>query len=317
MTNDTTFDHGEVIVLRGRAYLGRIAYFGLTIALVLAGTGVAIQRLALSPWDALYVLPIAFIATALGANTGYHMYFVHRSFTTTPFVRGFLAMVGTLLCQDSIVQWVANHKRHHRHVDIPGKDPHTPRRFGRGRVTVLTIGLWWASMGWKFDRVLTAKRFYASDLLDDPLVRWYDKHFVALSYGGFVLPFLLGCILGGVDLGVKWFAYFGALRVFIGYFFTEFVVNGLCHAVGSAKFRTGGASTNLPFLSPLTLGATLHHNHHAFPRVLSPAIDREIDPMKQFYWLLQRLGIIVIAPGPTSDQIQEKRISIDRCIKKL
>lgn len=56
---------------------------------------------------------------------------------------------------------------------------------------------------------------------------------------------------------------------------------------------------------------------HAFPRVLSPAIDREIDPMKQFYWLLQRLGIIVIAPGPTSDQIQEKRISIDRCIKKL
>ncbi|MDH6146129.1 MULTISPECIES: hypothetical protein [Paraburkholderia] len=73
----------------------------------------------------------------------------------------------------------------------------------------------------------------------------------------------------------------------------------------------------MPFLSPLTLGATLHHNHHAFPRVLSPAIDREIDPMKQFYWLLQRLGIIVIAPGPTSDQIQEKRISIDRCIKKL
>ena len=72
-----------------------------------------------------------------------------------------LALLGSLLCQDSVVQWVANHKRHHRHVDIVDRDPHTPWQFGESRFAVFTVGLWWASMGWKFGRVLSSKRFYA------------------------------------------------------------------------------------------------------------------------------------------------------------
>ena len=140
------------------------------------------------------------------------------------------------------------------------------------------------------------------------MLRWFDKYFVAISYAGFVIPFSLGFAIGGQELGVKWFAYFGAFRVLIGYFFTEFVVNGLCHCVGSSKFQTKGPSTNLVFISPLTLGATLHHNHHAFPRVLSPAIDKEFDPMKLLYWALQKLGVIAMLPDPTPHQIEEKRI---------
>lgn len=304
----TTFDQGEVVVLRGQAYLRRLAYFMLTTVLVVVGSVIAVQQLTLSPWDALYVLPVAFVATALGANTGYHMYFTHRTFTTHRFFRGFLALLGTLLCQDSVVQWVANHKRHHRHVDVMDRDPHTPRQFGDHRLAVLTVGLWWASMGWKFDRVLTSKKFYAGQLLDEPMLKWFDRHFIAISYSGFVLPFALGWAIGGQELAIKWFAYFGALRVFVGYFFTEFVVNGLCHCVGSSKFQTKGRSTNLVFMSSLTLGATLHHNHHAFPRVLSPAVDKEFDPMKLLYWALQKLGVIVLAPGPTSEEVNGKRI---------
>jgi stearoyl-CoA desaturase (Delta-9 desaturase) len=304
----TPFDQGEVVVLRGQAYLRRLGYFVLTTGLVVTGTVIAVQQLILSPWDALYVLPVAFIATALGANTGYHMYFTHRTFTTHWFFRGFLALLGTLLCQDSVVQWVANHKRHHRHVDVVDRDPHTPRQFGNNRFAMLTVGLWWASMGWKFDRVLTSKKFYAGQLLDEPMLRWFDKHFVAISYAGFWVPFMLGWAAAGPELGVKWFAYFGAFRVFVGYFFTEFVVNGLCHCLGSFKFQTKGHSTNLVFMSPLTLGATLHHNHHAFPRVLSPAIDKEFDPMKLLYWALQKLGAINMVPGPAPHEVEKKRI---------
>lgn len=302
------YDQGEVIVLRGPAYLQRLAYFALTTCLVLVGTVITVQQLIRSPWDAVYVLPVAFAATALGANTGYHMYFTHRSFTTHRFFRGVLALLGTLLCQDSVVQWVANHKRHHRHVDVVDRDPHTPRQFGEHRLVVLTLGLWWASMGWKFDRVLTTKKFYAGQMLVDPMLRWFDKHFAVISLSGFVLPFALGWVIGGQALAIKWFAYFGGFRVFVGYFFTEFVVNGLCHCLGSSKFNTKGQSTNLVFMSPLTLGATLHHNHHAFPRVLSPAIDKEFDPMKLVYWALQKLGVITMVPGPTPREVEEKRI---------
>jgi len=303
-----TFDRGEVIVLGGKDYLLRFGYFALTTCLVVAGTIIAVQQLIRSPWDALYVLPVAFIATALGANTGYHMYFTHRTFTTHRSCRFILGVLGTLLCQDSVVQWVANHKRHHRHVDVVDRDPHSPWQFGDNRFVVLTLGLWWASMGWKFDRVLTSKRFYAGQLLDEPMMKWFDKYFVAISYAGFLIPFALGWAVGGWELGIKWFAYFGALRVFIGYFFTEFVVNGLCHCVGSSKFRTKGRSTNLVFMSTLTLGATLHHNHHAFPRYLSPAIDKELDPMKLLYWALEKLNIITMVPGPAAHEVEEKRL---------
>jgi stearoyl-CoA desaturase (delta-9 desaturase) len=303
-----TFDRGEVIVLGGKDYLLRFGYFALTTCLVVAGTIIAVQQLIRSPWDALYVLPVAFIATALGANTGYHMYFTHRTFTTHRSCRFILGVLGTLLCQDSVVQWVANHKRHHRHVDVVDRDPHSPWQFGDNRFVVLTLGLWWASMGWKFDRVLTSKRFYAGQLLDEPMMKWFDKYFVAISYAGFLIPFALGWAVGGWELGIKWFAYFGALRVFIGYFFTEFVVNGLCHCVGSSKFRTKGRSTNLVFMSTLTLGATLHHNHHACPRYLSPAIDKELDPMKLLYRALEKLNIITMVPGPAAHEVEEKRL---------
>jgi fatty-acid desaturase len=61
-------------------------------------------------------------------------------------------------------------------------------------------------------------------------------------------------------------------------------------------------------MSHLTFGATLHHNHQAFPRVLSPAIDKEFDPMKLLYRVMQKLGVIVMLPDPTAHEIEEKRI---------
>jgi stearoyl-CoA desaturase (delta-9 desaturase) len=289
----------------------RAGYFGLVSLLVIAGTVIAAMELNASPFDAFYVLPIAFLATSLGANTAYHMYFTHKTFTTGIIFRGILALLGTILCQDSVAQWVANHLRHHRHVDVVGKDPHTPRQFGDSPLKTLTIGLFWASAGWKFSRVISSKKFYAKQLLDDRISGWFDRHFTAVSLAGFWMPFVLGWLLGGTNLALKWFAYFGALRVFIGYFFTEFVVNGICHILGSRKFNIKGNSTNLTLLAPLSFGATLHHNHHAFPSVLSPAFDGEIDTMKMIYWLLERLRIINIKPGPTQNDIAVKKQTSD------
>jgi len=302
------FDRGEIQILTGRAYARRVGYFTLMSVISIAGTVVAIKELISNPFDAVYVLPIEFLATALGANTALHMYFTHRAFTTSVIFRGILALLGTILCQDSVVQWVANHKRHHRHVDIVSKDPHTPKQFGESRFAMLTIGLFWASAGWKFSRIVSSKEFYARQLLNDPVARWFDRHFLAVSFAGLWLPFAVGWFVGGENLAIKWFAYFGALRVFIGYFFTEFVVNGLCHVIGSRKFNIKGNSTNLTFLAPTTFGATLHHNHHAFPRVLSPAIDGEIDTMNIIYWVLEKMHIIDIEPKPTQIDINLKKL---------
>jgi stearoyl-CoA desaturase (delta-9 desaturase) len=127
MMNEALFDKGEVEVLSRWQHLGRISYFARVSLPIIPGTIIAISYLLMSPQDALYVVPIALIATSIGSNTAYHMYFTHHTFTTGRLFRGVLAFLGTILCQDSIAQWVANHKRHHRHTDIVKLDDITQK----------------------------------------------------------------------------------------------------------------------------------------------------------------------------------------------
>lgn len=303
-------DGKEVYRLSNLAYIQRVLYFLVTTLIVVGGTVIAIGEFMASPLDVLYAFPITLLIIALGVNTGYHMYFSHHSFDAVPAFKYLLAYLGSITCQDSIAQWVSNHKRHHRHTDAVDLDPHTPRQFGDNKWTMLTLGLAWSTFAWKFSRTSTSKAFYSKELLSDTVINWFDKYYVAVSYSGFVIPFVLGYIVGGMELAIKWFAYFGALRVFMGYFFTEFVVNGLCHCIGSSKFKTKGQPRNLGMISWLTLGTTLHHNHHAFPRALSPAIDGEWDPMNLVYLVLERIGAISNLRAPSSEDVNLKKLEV-------
>lgn len=305
----TQLDANEVYRLSSIAYIQRILYFTVTSLLVIVGTVVAIAEMLSSPLDVLYVVPITFTMIALGVNTGYHMYFTHRSFDASPVFKFILAYLGSIACQDSIVQWVSNHKRHHRYTDAVDLDPHTPYQFSDNKWIILTIGILWASGGWKFSRASTSKSFYSKQLLNDPVVSWFDKYFVLVSYSGFVIPFLAGYLVGGMDLAIKWFAYFGAFRVFAGYFFTEVVVNAFCHSIGTSKFKIKGQSRNLEKVSWLTLGTTLHHNHHAFPRALSPAVDGEWDPMNLIYTVLEKIGAISNRHVTDPQEVELKKIT--------
>jgi stearoyl-CoA desaturase (delta-9 desaturase) len=303
-------DGKEVYRLPAHAYIHRVLYFTVTTLIVIGGTMIAIGELMASPLDALYAIPITLLIIALGVNTGYHMYFSHHSFDAVPAFKYLLAYLGSITCQDSIAQWVSNHKRHHRHTDSVDLDPHTPRQFGDNKWVMLTLGLAWSTFGWKFSRTSTSKAYYSKELLRDPVIAWFDNNYVVVSYSGFVIPFVIGYVAGGMELAIKWFAYFGAFRVFSGYFFTEFVVNGLCHSIGTSKFKTKGQPMNLDRISWLTLGTTLHHNHHAFPRALSPAIDGEWDPMNIVYVLLEKMGAISNCRVPSSEDVELKKLEV-------
>lgn len=164
-------------------------------------------------------------------------------------------------------------------------------------------------MGWKLSKRVSSKSNYFSYLKNDKVVSWFDRHFASVSLAGLWLPYAIGFACGGAETALKYFAYFGGFRVFVGYFITEFVINGLCHTIGSNKFRAAGLAKNLSWLSPLTFGATLHHNHHAFPEALSPAIDGEIDTMKIFYKPLEKMKIISILHTPGAAEIENRRLT--------
>ncbi len=61
-----------------------------------------------------------------------------------------LGVAGSLAIEGPILDWVSDHRRHHKYSDKEG-DPHSPWRFGDD-CKALTKGLVWAHMGWLFDR---------------------------------------------------------------------------------------------------------------------------------------------------------------------
>src|SRR3712207_7397093 len=56
--------------------------------------------------------------------------------------------------QGPVVQWVADHRRHHAFSDREG-DPHSPWRYGTDARALLK-GMWHAHLGWLFDRRQTS-----------------------------------------------------------------------------------------------------------------------------------------------------------------
>ena len=87
-----------------------------------------------------------YLVTALGITVGYHRMLTHRAFQTYKPVEYAFAAAGSMAVQGPVIDWVADHRKHHAHTDEEG-DPHSPH-VGHGSGLA---GLWHAHVGWLFD----------------------------------------------------------------------------------------------------------------------------------------------------------------------
>src|SRR3954471_9872960 len=118
-------------------------------------------------WTDLALLGIGYLLTAIGVTVGYHRLLTHRAFTTYKPVEYVLAGLGSMSLQGSVIDWVADHRKHHAHTDTDG-DPHSPH-VGHGSGL---SGLWHAHTGWLLETQGQADwKRYARDLYDDPKMR--------------------------------------------------------------------------------------------------------------------------------------------------
>jgi stearoyl-CoA desaturase (delta-9 desaturase) len=76
-------------------------------------------------WYDLLVFALTYIPIGLGVTVGFHRLLTHRSFKTSPFLRGVLAALGSAAIEGPVISWVADHRKHHAYSDRPG-DPHSP-----------------------------------------------------------------------------------------------------------------------------------------------------------------------------------------------
>ncbi|HMI72512.1 MAG TPA: acyl-CoA desaturase [Solirubrobacteraceae bacterium] len=216
-------------------------------------------------WRDIAVFAIVYLITGLGVTVGFHRLFTHRSFATTPWMRGVFAAMGSMAIEGPVISWVADHRKHHAFADQPG-DPHSPHvDHGVGWRGALR-GLLHAHMGWLFIHTQRgARKRYAPDLVADPVVSWVDRTFVLWVLGGLGAAFGLGWLIGGtLTAALTGLLWGGAVRILVLHHVT-YSINSLCHFFGRKRFDTGDESRNLAWLSFLSLGEAWHNNHHAFP----------------------------------------------------
>jgi stearoyl-CoA desaturase (delta-9 desaturase) len=244
-------------------------------------------------WSDVIVFGIMYVATGLGVTVGFHRHFTHRSFKTTRPVRAVLAVLGSAAIEGPIISWVADHRKHHTFSDKEG-DPHSPHVGHGGGFRGALKGLFHAHVGWLFIHTQRgARKRYARDLIEDPIVSFVDRHFLAWVIGGLVMAFALGWIIGGhfyaALTGLLWG---GAVRLLVVHHVT-YSINSLCHFFGRRRFDTDDESRNLLWLSLLTFGESWHNNHHAFPTSAMHGMRRwELDPSALVIRGLERVGLV-------------------------
>jgi stearoyl-CoA desaturase (delta-9 desaturase) len=244
-------------------------------------------------WQDLVVLAICYALTGLGITVGYHRLLTHRSFKTSAPMRGLFAALGSAAIEGPVIEWVANHRKHHRFSDQPG-DPHSPHLDHGGGWRGALAGLFHAHVGWIFaDQELASEERYAKDLLADPVVRFVDRMFLLWVSVGLAVPFALGYALtGSLAGGLTGLLWGGAVRIFLLHHST-FSINSLCHFFGRRRFATSDESRNLLWLSLPTLGEAWHNNHHAFPTSARHGLRWwQLDPSAWLIAGLERTGLI-------------------------
>ena len=230
-----------------------------------------------------------YLLTAVGVTVGFHRLLTHRAFQTYPWLERTFAVLGSLSVQGSVMDWVADHRKHHAHTDKEG-DPHSPH-VGHGSGL---RGLWHAHTGWLLETQGQADwKRYAGELYEDQRMRRIGRRFPLLVLVSLLIPTVAGFILHGFTLGgaLRGYVWGGLVRIFLVHHVT-WSVNSICHFFGRRRFDIDDHSTNVAWLSLLSLGESWHHNHHAFPRSAYHGLRRwEIDPSGLFITMLERLGL--------------------------
>jgi stearoyl-CoA desaturase (Delta-9 desaturase) len=237
----------------------------------------------------LAILVVMYAITGAGITVGFHRLLTHRAFQTYPWIERAFAVMGSLAVEGSVLDWVADHRKHHANADKEG-DPHSPH-VGHGSGL---RGLWHAHTGWLLETQGQADwKKYATELYEDPKMKRIGRRFPWLVLVSLAIPTVAGYVLSGFTLRGALLGYIwgGLVRIFLVHHVT-WSVNSICHFFGRRRFDIEDQSTNVAWLAVFSLGESWHHNHHAFPRSAYHGLRWwEFDLSGLFISALARVGL--------------------------
>jgi stearoyl-CoA desaturase (delta-9 desaturase) len=241
-------------------------------------------------WRDLAIALVAYLLTGLGVTVGFHRYFTHGSFKAVRGLRIALAVAGSLAIQGAVIQWVADHRRHHAYADREG-DPHSPWRYGTN-VTALFKGLLFAHCGWLFERQSSNRSRFAPDLLADRDIARVDRMFGPLVLASLLVPPAVGGLLTLSWQGALTAFFWASLVRLALLHHVTWSINSICHVYGQRPFKTRNTDRAANFwpLAVLSFGESWHNSHHADPTCARHGVmPGQLDPSARLIWLFEKL----------------------------
>jgi stearoyl-CoA desaturase (delta-9 desaturase) len=260
-------------------------------------------------WRDLGIAVVMYAITGHGITVGFHRYFSHSAFKATRWLRVILAVAGSMAIQGPVIQWVADHRKHHRFSDKLG-DPHSPWRYGTN-LAALTKGLIYSHLGWLFDREQTCQERYAPDLLKDKDISRVSRSFPGLVIASMLLPPLVGGLWSWSWQGAATAFFWGSLvRVALLHHVT-FSINSICHVTGKHPFKTKDRSGNVWWLALPSMGEAWHNFHHAEPTSARHGVRLlEIDTSAILIKVMELLRVVDDVRWPDRHMVARRRLDL-------
>lgn len=231
-----------------------------------------------------------YVLRMFGITAGYHRYFAHQSYKTGRAFQFFLAWIGCMALQKGPLWWAREHRNHHKYSDTE-EDPHSP----------IVRSVWWAHMGWViWYRHRETDPNEMKEFTKYPELRWLDRHHWVPG----VLLAITCYLIDGVS-GLAWSFVVGTVALY----HATFLINSVCHLLGSRRFDTDDRSRNNWWAALLTMGEGWHNNHHHYQSSARQGFRWwEIDISYYLIRLLGWLRIVRDIREPTRNALNYKRM---------
>lgn len=239
-------------------------------------------------WHDVTLAVVMYAVTGHGVTIGFHRMLTHHAFRAKRWLEVTLAIAGSMAIQGPVINWVADHRRHHRFSDRDG-DPHSPWRYGTS-LWALSKGFAWAHIGWLFDREQTSKLRFAPELLKDKAIRRVSKTFPLWVVVSMLAPPVIGGLWSWSWQGALTAFFWASLvRVALLHHVT-FAINSICHMTGRTPYKTKDRSRNVWWLAIPSMGEAWHNFHHAEPTSARHGVGRwEIDTSAVIIRVMEKL----------------------------
>ncbi|VEN33645.1 unnamed protein product [Callosobruchus maculatus] len=195
--------------------------------------------------------------SGFGITAGAHRLWTHRAYKAKLPLQAILLVCYSVAGQNSLLEWVRDHRVHHKFSETDA-DPHNAKR-----------GFFFSHVGWlmmkKHPEVIRqGRKIDCSDILQEPMVAFYQRHF---NWFKLLFCIIVPSAIPPLCWGESWYRSIVA-NFFCRYMLTANVtwcVNSLAHFSGWRPYDKAIYPAENWLVSFMAMGEGWHNYHHTFP----------------------------------------------------